>query len=674
MTPTKQHHLHALLLLLICSYSIDAAAKHNAAVPCHPDQASSLLQLKQSFIDVDASLASWRAGSDCCHWEGVACDVSSGRVVSLDLGGYNLVSRRLDPAIFNLTSLRNLSLAYNDFGAANLPSYGFEHLTNIIHLNFSLTNFFGQIPIGIARLKNLVTLDFSDNYGLYMQEPNFQTFMANLSYLRELRLDGVDISTSGSNWSIVLADSVPQLQILSLFLCGKIPKSLFALPALHTLMLSSNQLSGALEEIPAPWSSSLSSIWLDHNDLTGAIPKSFFHLNHLKDLYLGSNRLAGTITLSSFWRLKSLSSLSLSYNMLSIVDEEDDTILTSLPNVNYLELASCNLTKIPRALRYLGGVISLDLSNNQINGVIPSWDLELFDVGNNQIVGSFPSWLGALPQLRVLVLRSNQLNGTIWDIKADRTINKYFSTLQILDLASNNFSGNVPKGWFNELNAMMENVNDEGQVVGQQTNLPNGFYQDTVTVTFKDLKLIFTKILTTFKVIDFSHNSFDGSIPESIGRLASLHGLNMSYNNFTGQIPSQFSNLSQLESLDLSRNHITGEIPHELTSLTSLGCLDLSYNNLSGRIPQGNQFSTFSDNSFEGNADLCGVPLSKECESQNSVSPSEVAPPEYESLWQDKLGVILLFAFVGLGFGVGFALAFLLRMYCGMEGWVSKQS
>ncbi|VAH57567.1 receptor like protein 27-like [Triticum aestivum] len=622
-------------------------------------------------------------------------------------------------------------------------------------------------------------------------------------------------------------------------------------------MLSSNQLSGALEEIPAPWSSSLSSIWLDHNDLTGAIPKSFFHLNHLKDLYLGSNRLAGTITLSSFWRLKSLSSLSLSYNMLSIVDEEDDTILTSLPNVNYLELASCNLTKIPRALRYLGGVISLDLSNNQINGVIPSWvweswkdqlkflnlshnmftslekspsllhmpylsildlsfnriqgnipipvtlyfspifvtynevlldysnnnfssildkfgkyvqnvtylklsknkltghvsssicsaskltildlsynnfsgsipscligsgnlkilklrenqfegmlpediregctfktidlngnqiegnlprsllncqDLELFDVGNNQIVGSFPSWLGALPQLRVLVLRSNQLNGTIWDIKADRTINKYFSTLQILDLASNNFSGNVPKGWFNELNAMMENVNDEGQVVGQQTNLPNGFYQDTVTVTFKDLKLIFTKILTTFKVIDFSHNSFDGSIPESIGRLASLHGLNMSYNNFTGQIPSQFSNLSQLESLDLSRNHITGEIPHELTSLTSLGCLDLSYNNLSGRIPQGNQFSTFSDNSFEGNADLCGVPLSKECESQNSVSPSEVAPPEYESLWQDKLGVILLFAFVGLGFGVGFALAFLLRMYCGMEGWVSKQS
>ncbi|XP_044335998.1 receptor-like protein 6 [Triticum aestivum] len=289
MTPTKQHHLHALLLLLICSYSIDAAAKHNAAVPCHPDQASSLLQLKQSFIDVDASLASWRAGSDCCHWEGVACDVSSGRVVSLDLGGYNLVSRRLDPAIFNLTSLRNLSLAYNDFGAANLPSYGFEHLTNIIHLNFSLTNFFGQIPIGIARLKNLVTLDFSDNYGLYMQEPNFQTFMANLSYLRELRLDGVDISTSGSNWSIVLADSVPQLQILSLFLCGMsgpIHHSFSRLRSLTIIDLGNNWgLTGKVPDFFAEFSS-LRILDISGCSFRGQIPTKIILMKSLRVLDL----------------------------------------------------------------------------------------------------------------------------------------------------------------------------------------------------------------------------------------------------------------------------------------------------------------------------------------------------------------------------------------------------
>uniref|UniRef100_A0A453E4T0 Leucine-rich repeat-containing N-terminal plant-type domain-containing protein n=1 Tax=Aegilops tauschii subsp. strangulata TaxID=200361 RepID=A0A453E4T0_AEGTS len=159
-------------------------------------------------------------------------------------------------------------------------------------------------------------------------------------------------------------------------------------------------------------------------------------------------------------------------------------------------------------------------------------------------------------------------------------------------------------------------------------------------------------------------------VPESIGRLVALRGLNMSYNNFMGQIPFQYRNLSQLEAMDLSWNQITGEIPQELTSLTSLEWLNLSYNNLYGRIPQGNQFSTFSDSSFEGNAGLCGVPLSKHCDNQSSISPTGVAPPESEGLWQDKLGVILLFAFVGLGFGVGFALSFLLRLYCRMEGWI----
>lgn len=113
--------------------------------------------------------------------ENTAATGASGRVVALDLGEFNLKSRHLDPALFNLTSLRNLSLASNDFSYVLLPLYGFERLTDIIHLNFSATNFIGQIPAGIACLKNLVTLDFSHNPELQLHEPNFQSFMANLS-------------------------------------------------------------------------------------------------------------------------------------------------------------------------------------------------------------------------------------------------------------------------------------------------------------------------------------------------------------------------------------------------------------------------------------------------------------------------------------------------------------
>ena len=135
-----------------------------------------------------------------------------GRVISLDLGELHLVSRHLDLALFNLTSLRNLNLAFSDFNEALLPASGFERLTDMIHLNLSYTYFRGQIPIGIASLKNLVNLDLSRNYDLYFGRANFQAFMANMSNLRELYLDGMGILDGmriGSDWSSVLADSVP---------------------------------------------------------------------------------------------------------------------------------------------------------------------------------------------------------------------------------------------------------------------------------------------------------------------------------------------------------------------------------------------------------------------------------------------------------------------------------
>jgi uncharacterized protein YjbI with pentapeptide repeats len=68
-------------------------------------------------------------------------------VISLDLGDRDLHSQGLHPAIFNLTSLRNLTLAGNDFMGASLPSAGFEHLTQMVHLDLSFTSFSGQNPL-----------------------------------------------------------------------------------------------------------------------------------------------------------------------------------------------------------------------------------------------------------------------------------------------------------------------------------------------------------------------------------------------------------------------------------------------------------------------------------------------------------------------------------------------
>jgi len=122
-----------------------------------------------------------------------------------------------------------------------------------------------------------------------------------------------------------------------------------------------------------------------------------------------------------------------------------------------------------------------------------------------------------------------------------------------------------------------------------------------------------TRILTTFTTIDLSNNMFEGEIPKVIGELNSLKGLNVSNNRITGTIPQSLSHLRNLEWLDLSRNQLTGEIPVALTNLNFLSFLNLSQNHLEGIIPEGQQFDTFGNDSYEGNAMLCGFPLSKSC-------------------------------------------------------------
>ncbi|XP_052154658.1 receptor like protein 28-like [Oryza glaberrima] len=636
---------------------------------------------------------------------------------------------------------------------------------------------------------------------------------------------------------------------LLLALSRKIPQLLFTLPGLEYVDVRANQLSGSLEDIPSPLTSSLSSIDLSYNQLSGLIPKSIFQLTNLNYLNLEWNKFIGSVELSSVWNLKNLDFLSLSNNLISLIDDEGETVSPSLPSITSLYLASCKLTKIPGTLRYLDAISDLDLSSNQITGAIPSWiwenrtdqlntlilshnmftnveqspslvnmtyltyldlsfnrlqgsipipvttsskvaldysnnhfssivpnfgiylenasyidisnnklsghvpssickaskvivmdlsgnnysgsvpacltesvnlrvlklrdnqfngvlpensregcnlqsidvngnqiegklpislsycqHLELLDVGNNQIVDSFPFWLGTLPNLRVLVLRSNKLIGTIWGIKGGYQNSDQFTRLQIIDLASNHFSGNIHPEWFEQLQSMMENDNDEGGILQYGININvKGPYQDITTVSYKGGMLTFTKILTTFKLIDLSDdNSFGGPIPKSLGKLVSLRGLNLSHNAFTGHVPSQLNSLTQLESLDLSWNKLSGEIPPELASLTSLAWLNLSHNNLTGRIPQSNQFGSFTNSSFEGNANLCGKPLSKQCDTPGSTSRNASATSETSSFWQDRLGVILLFIFSGLGFTVGFILAVWFQSFFHIERWTHK--
>lgn len=200
-------------------------------------------------------------------------------------------------------------------------------------------------------------------------------------------------------------------------------------------------------------------------------------------------------------------------------------------------------------------------------------------------------------------------------------------------------------------------MGDEGKSQAELKNLryelkENKYYQVAVAVTIKGLDIKLQKILSIFASIDFSTNNFEGPIPEDVGLLKSLYGLNLSHNALTGSIPSSFGKLKRLESLDLSMNNLSGAIPSQLASLYFLSYLNLSYNHLVGKIPVGTQMQSFFPTAFEGNRGLCGPPLTNNGQT-NSSELVHLAPPAS----RDKMDWFFIITATGFAVGLGTVVA-----------------
>ena len=80
----------------------------------------------------------------------------------------------------------------------------------------------------------------------------------------------------------------------------------------------------------------------------------------------------GLVDLDSLWRLENLIYLFLSHNKLTVMEGEGtNSSSTYLSQLVHLELASCNIAKIPNLLMRLNHVKYLDLSSNKISGDVP---------------------------------------------------------------------------------------------------------------------------------------------------------------------------------------------------------------------------------------------------------------------------------------------------------------
>ncbi|AES95475.1 LRR receptor-like kinase family protein [Medicago truncatula] len=117
--------------------------------------------------------------------------------------------------------------------------------------------------------------------------------------------------------------------------------------------------------------------------------------------------------------------------------------------------------------------------------------------------------------------------------------------------------------------------------------------------------------LPSYKLyLNIGNNSYNGNIPQELGRLSKLGYLlllnnslvgefpinltkcyelktiDLEGNNLIGKLPSQIGSLQKLQNFFIERNNLSRKIPPSIGNLSSLAVLSISYNNLVGNIPQ----------------------------------------------------------------------------------------
>ncbi|CAL9013512.1 unnamed protein product [Prunus brigantina] len=565
-------------------------------------------------------------------------------------------------SIGNLTQLSYLdmsSFASDNEISGQIPSWLMK-LTQLTTLSLDGNNLQGPIPRSLFQLKNLEYLSlFGNNLSGLVEFDQF-------SKLKKLK--GLDLSNNMLSVEIRndLSATLPKLQTLALGFCNltEFPKFLKNQSELTMLDLSDNYIHGPIPKwVSNATRDTLSELYLKNNLLTGFDQyPGVLPWTNLIFLGLGSNMLQGPLPVPPqsirFYDVQNneytgeISPLFCNFNNLQALQLSNNNLSGMLPqclgNSSVLEILALHNNffngYIPPICPSKTSLRIVDFSYNQLQGKIPRGvmnctRLKVLNFANNQMSDFFPSWLGALPELRILILRSNGFHGVI-----GKPATKHeFPNLRIIDLSNNGFSGMLPSNYLEIWNSMKyvdENRRTYFEVNSDEVGGKYFSSDYAMTISGKGVELKYQKTPYLLTLIDLSSNRFEGEIPEGpVGKLRGLVLLNLSNNSLTGHIPSSLGDLAALESLDLSQNQLSGRIPSNLAQLTFLAYFNASHNHLSGPIPLGKQFDTFQEDSYEGNSDLCGKSLPKKCEDSESSTrpPPSIVGEDEDSVFQIAL-------------------------------------
>ncbi|KAJ8751154.1 hypothetical protein K2173_016335 [Erythroxylum novogranatense] len=559
-----------LLFMVINMFSLSSPTSLVNPTLCHDEDSSALLQFRESFVtDMCASndtftypkTESWKSdGSDCCSWDGVECNKLTGRVIGLDLGNGCLYgSINSSSSLFHLVHLRHLNLAHNHFNYSPIPSE-IGRLSRLTRLNLSTsffsglsghlpefnsssplqvlqlsrTNFSGQIPASVGDLGSLH--EFSIRACSFSGP--IPTSFGNLKQLVHLNLceNYFDNQNFSSLSWLAKKTSLTILGLCGISFGGEIPAYFANLTQLDTLLLINCRITG---QIP-PWLAQMTLLTyldLSFNQLKGPIPGSIFQLETIQTLILDNNKLSGIVKFDMFLKLTKLESLQLSGNNLTLLTEVNANVTRKFLQIAF---GSCNLNGFPHFLKDQNQLQLLDLSSNNIHGLIPEWlwnrsrdTLKYMDLSDNFLVGLelnpvvFP-WSRA----SFLNISHNMLQGPV-PLPPP--------SIQFYDASDNNFTGEIP---------------------------------------------LMICSLSTLYLLDLSSNNLNGMLPQCLGNFSvSLEWLSLGGNNFHGKIPQTHTIDCSLRSLMLPLNQLEGPVPRSLANCTRLEFLDLSNNKIMDVFP-----------------------------------------------------------------------------------------
>ncbi|CAN6903111.1 unnamed protein product, partial [Brassica oleracea] len=600
-------HVSSISSFLSCLFVSTFFVNSLVSLPFpRPDQIDILLALKNEFPilkcpespDSEQVTRSWTS-KDVNSFDRVTFDDKTGVVTELHLRGAGLCgSLSANSSLFRLHHLRYLDLSFNYFDSFSfLPELG--KLTNLESLDLSDMGLAGEIPSSISSLNRLTNLYLYGNELIGSFSP-----LLNLSKLSYLDL-------SSNHFS------------------GNVPCSLLTMPFLSSLHLSQNHLIDSLETMNCSSSSKLEDLDLSNNRLSGRILEPLSKLTNLKLLDLSFQNTTDPINFVSSLGFKSLELLNLSGNSISRLNPGS-------PNLSMLYLDNCSINEFPTFIKNLqnlersqkmllnSSLSTLDLRSNAFRGhlLVVSATLGIMLASNNSFTGDIPLSLCNKRYLSILDLAHNNFSGSI-----PRCL---ITSVEHLDLRNNNLIGRLP---------------DIFDIACPITILDGNRIEDTFPFWLKDLPYL--------KVMVLRSNKFHGPIYSPRHPISSpqLRIIDISRNQFTGSLPHDyFSNWSEplISIPQEEKGLLYMDDGYDYGYYPSMYLRNKGINMELKKILLTYTIGGQPKSSFEGNLNLCGLPLEESCFSDKVSSTPEAQKPEQVLNWKA--------AAIGYGPGVLFGL------------------